>query len=119
MMDKVSVVRDGNGLTEAKEAVRSLKHAFNNAAIQDHGKTFNTDLLEAHELGCMLDCAETIVEGALAREESRGAHYRTDFDKRDDATWLAHTLLYRTSGGLQMRKKPVTLGQFEPKERTY
>ena len=50
----------------------------------------------------MLDCAETIVEGALAREESRGAHYRTDFPERDDANWLAHTMLHKTSGGLEL-----------------
>ncbi|MGH2557433.1 MAG: succinate dehydrogenase flavoprotein subunit [Thermomicrobiales bacterium] len=119
MMDKVSVVRDGAGLAEAHETIRSLKHAYSNVAIQDRGKTFNTDLLEAHELGCMLDCAEAIIAGAVAREESRGAHFRTDFEKRDDANWLAHTLAYRTSGGLHLRKKPVTITQFEPMERKY
>jgi succinate dehydrogenase / fumarate reductase flavoprotein subunit len=119
MMDKVSVIRDAEGLTEAAEKIRSLKLTYSGVAIQDHGKTFNTDLLEAHELGCMLDCAETIVAGALAREESRGAHYRTDFEKRDDANWLAHTMVFKTSGGLTFRKKPVTITKFEPKERKY
>jgi succinate dehydrogenase / fumarate reductase flavoprotein subunit len=119
MMDKVSVVREADGLAEAAEKVRSLKLAYANVAIQDHGKMFNTDLLEAHELGCMLDCAETIVAGAIAREESRGAHYRTDFEKRDDANWLAHTMLFKSSGGLTLRKKPVTITKFEPKERKY
>jgi succinate dehydrogenase / fumarate reductase flavoprotein subunit len=88
-------------------------------AIDDHGTQYNTDLLEAHELGCMLDCAESIIEGALAREESRGAHYREDFQKRDDVNWLAHTLVSRTSGGLELRKKPVTITEFQPKERKY
>jgi succinate dehydrogenase / fumarate reductase, flavoprotein subunit len=119
MMDRVSVVREADGLAEAAEKVRSLKLAYANVAIQDHGKMFNTDLLEAHELGCMLDCAETIVAGAVAREESRGAHYRTDFEKRDDANWLAHTMLFKSSGGLTLRKKPVTITKFEPKERKY
>ncbi|MGH2533871.1 MAG: succinate dehydrogenase flavoprotein subunit [Thermomicrobiales bacterium] len=119
MMDKVSVVRDGAGMAEANDTIRSLKHAYSHIAIQDRGKIYNTDLLEAHELGCMLDCAEAIIVGAIAREESRGAHFRTDFKQRDDANWLAHTLAYRTSGGFQLRKKPVTITRFEPKERTY
>ncbi len=118
-MEKVSVVRNATGLEEARQEIGSLRRAFGNVAIDDHGSCFNTDLLEAHELGCMLDCAEAIVAGALAREESRGAHYRTDFEKRDDANWLAHTLVYKTSGGLEMKKKPVTITEFEPKERKY
>nr|MDP9473712.1 FAD-binding protein [Chloroflexota bacterium] len=119
MMDKVSVVRESQGLREARESISQLRQAYRHVAIDDHGTQFNTDLLEAHELGCMLDCAEAIVEGALAREESRGAHYRDDFQKRDDANWLAHTLIYKSSGGLRMEKKPVTITEFEPKERKY
>ncbi len=119
MMDKASVVREAKGLSEARETIGQLRQAYRNVAIDDHGAQYNTDLLEAHELGCMLDCAEAIVEGALAREESRGAHYRDDFQKRDDANWLAHTLIYRSSGGLRMEKKPVTITEFEPKERKY
>jgi len=119
MMDKVSVVRDGTGLREAKSAIDGIRRSYAQVAIDDHGKQFNTDLTEALELGCMIDCAEAIVAGALAREESRGAHYRDDFQARDDANWLAHTLIYRTSGGLEMRKKPVTITEFEPKERKY
>jgi succinate dehydrogenase / fumarate reductase flavoprotein subunit len=119
MMDKVSVVRDATGLTEAKEELGRLRHAYANVAIDDRGATFNTDLTEALELGCMLDCAEAIVEGALARTESRGAHYRDDFPNRDDADWLAHTMLTRTSGGLALSKKPVTITEFQPMERKY
>lgn len=119
MMDKVSVVRHAAGMTEAKVKVDELRNAYAHAAIQDKGKTFNTDLMEALELGYMLDCAETIVAGALAREESRGAHYRTDFEARDDVNWLAHTMVSRTSGGMTMRKKPVTITTFQPKERKY
>ena len=119
MMDKVSVVRDATGMTEAKRTIDELRGAYSHAAIQDRSRTFNTDLMEALELGYMLDCAETIVAGALAREESRGAHYRTDFEKRDDVNWLAHSMIKRTSGGLELRKKPVTITTFEPKERRY
>src|SRR5207247_2118569 len=97
MMDNVSVVRDATGLAEAEATIRDLRRAYGTLAIQDRGQTFNTDLMEALELGYMLDCAETIVAGAIAREESRGAHYRADFEKRDDQNWLAHTMVYKTS----------------------
>jgi succinate dehydrogenase / fumarate reductase flavoprotein subunit len=119
MMAQVSVVREAAGMTEAKREIARLRSAYHHVAIDDHGTQYNTDLLEAHELGCMLDCAEAIIEGALAREESRGAHYREDFQKRDDVNWLAHTLVSRTSGGLELRKKPVTITEFQPKERKY
>jgi succinate dehydrogenase / fumarate reductase flavoprotein subunit len=67
----------------------------------------------------MLDCAEALVEGALAREESRGAHYRTDFPERDDVNWLKHTMLRKTSGGLELNKRTVSITEFQPKERKY
>jgi len=85
----------------------------------DKGKQYNTDLLEAHELGCLLDCSEATIAGALARQESRGAHYRSDFEARDDTNWLAHTLAYKTSGGIQLDKKPVSITKFQPMERKY
>jgi succinate dehydrogenase / fumarate reductase flavoprotein subunit len=119
MMDKVSVVRNREGLTEAQQELTQLRDAYNHAAIQDKGQIFNTDLMEALELGYMLDCADTIVGGALLREESRGAHYRSDFETRDDKNWLAHTMVRKTSGGLTYAKKPVTITKFEPKERKY
>ena len=119
MMDKVSVVRDATGMSEAQDELRSLRGAYNAIAIQDHGQMYNTDLHEALELGYMLDCADTIVAGAMAREESRGGHYRSDFESRDDQNWLAHTMARRTSGGLTMTKKPVTITKFQPKERKY
>jgi succinate dehydrogenase / fumarate reductase flavoprotein subunit len=119
MMDKVSVIRDARSLNEAKSKIYELRGAYAHAAIQDKGKVFNTDLTEALELGYMLDCAETIIEGALMREESRGAHYRTDFEVRDDVNWLAHTLVRKTSGGMELTKKPVKITTFQPKERKY
>ncbi|MFM8593620.1 MAG: FAD-binding protein, partial [Chloroflexota bacterium] len=119
MMDKVSVVRDNDGLMEAKRELGEVRRAYRHISLDDKGKVFNTDLLEAFELGCMIDCAEATIEGALARTESRGAHYREDYQARDDANWLAHTMVYKGSGGLEMRKKPVVITEFQPKERKY
>jgi succinate dehydrogenase / fumarate reductase flavoprotein subunit len=119
MMDKASVFRTGEGLDEMQQMLVELRHRYNNVAIQDHGKIFNTDLLEALELGYLLDCADAVVAGAIAREESRGAHSREDFPDRDDANWLKHTLAHKTSGGIEIHTKPVVLTRFEPKERTY
>ena len=119
MMDKASVVRSAESLTSAKETLGELRGRYARAGIDDHGAVFNTDLTEALELGAMLDCAEALVEGALAREESRGAHYRTDFPERDDANWLKHTMLTKTSGGLELTKKSVSITEFQPMERKY
>ena len=71
------------------------------------------------ELGGMIDICEVLVDGALARQESRGAHSREDFPKRDDPNWLKHTLAYQTPGGTELKYKPVTITTFEPKERKY
>ncbi|HRA48826.1 MAG TPA: succinate dehydrogenase/fumarate reductase flavoprotein subunit, partial [Thermomicrobiales bacterium] len=119
MMAEVSVVRNAEGLTDAKKVLGELRDAYNHASIDDKGAIFNTDLMEAMELGYMLDCADTIVAGALARQESRGAHYRTDFEARDDKEWLAHTMLRKTSGGVTLSKKPIVITKFQPKERKY
>jgi succinate dehydrogenase / fumarate reductase flavoprotein subunit len=119
MMADVSVVRTEKGLHEANEKIAELKGRYQNVCVQDHGSTYNTDLLEALELGCMLDLAETIVYGAEARQESRGAHYREDYQARDDVNWLAHSLIYRTDAGLALKKKPVSITRFQPKERKY
>jgi len=119
MMDKASVVRNETVLTEARDGIADLRNRYDSIIVQDHGSTYNTDLLEALELGAMLDCAESIVFGALSRQESRGAHFREDFEARDDVNWLAHSLIYRTDEGLQLRKKPVSITRFQPKERKY
>ena len=120
MMDKVSVVRNETGMLEAKAKIRELKDAYANAAIMDKGKVYNMDLLEGLELGNMLDLAETIIDGAVNRKESRGAHYREDFEARDDENWLAHTMLFRESDGShRIEKKPVVITRFQPQERKY
>jgi succinate dehydrogenase / fumarate reductase flavoprotein subunit len=119
MMDKASVVRNAESLSDARAGIAQLRSRYAHVGIDDHGSIFNTDLTEALELGAMLDCAESLVEGALAREESRGAHYRTDFPQRDDANWLKHTVLRKTSGGLDLSKKTVSITEFQPMERKY
>ena len=119
MMADASVFRTGDGLRRMQDKLVELRNRFTRISIDDRSRTFNTDLVEAIELGYLLDCAEAIVACALAREESRGAHYREDFPQRDDANWLKHTLVSRTSGGLELSYKPVIITRFQPKERTY
>jgi succinate dehydrogenase / fumarate reductase flavoprotein subunit len=119
MMDNVGVYRDGKLLTEALTRVRELKGRYGAISISDRGSVFNTELLEANELGYLLDLAEVTVTGALARTESRGAHSREDYPERNDAKWLKHTLAYKGPQGPTLKYKPVSITRFEPKPRTY
>jgi succinate dehydrogenase / fumarate reductase flavoprotein subunit len=119
MMDKASVFRDAQGLTALKERLRELRDRYRQVKSEDRGLRYNTELLEVIELGCMLDLADVLVECAWARQESRGGHYREDFRKRDDASWLKHTLAYQTPKGIELKFKPVVITKFQPTERKY
>jgi succinate dehydrogenase / fumarate reductase flavoprotein subunit len=120
MMDRVSVFRTAEGLRQALQTIAALKDRYRRARIDDRGRRFNTDLLEAIELGFLLDLAEATAASALHRSESRGGHYREDYPARDDANWLTHTLLFRREDGAhEFRHKPVVITRFPPKERTY
>jgi fumarate reductase flavoprotein subunit len=114
------IYRDGPTLTKAVDQIRVLQERFAKAGIDDHSHTFNTELTAMLELSGMLDIAQTIVESALCREESRGAHQRTDFPKRDDEHFLAHTMVHRESDGTaRVDHLPVTITRWPPGERVY
>ncbi len=119
MMDNVGVFRDETLLRAAVAKIRELRDRYRCVRVSDRSKVFNTELLEARELGYLLDCAETTAVAALTRTESRGAHFREDYPERDDAQWLVHSLAYRGPGGPIMQTKPVTITRFAPKPRTY
>ena len=119
MNDHVGVFRTEEGMTEAVEKVRELRERFKRVQLSDSGKIFNTELISTWELGNLLELAEVTAVSALAREESRGAHAREDFPKRDDKNWLKHTLAWMEDGEVRLDYKPVTITRFEPKERVY
>jgi succinate dehydrogenase / fumarate reductase flavoprotein subunit len=119
MMQHVGVFRTETGMRSALEKVRELKERFHHVRIGDRGKIFNTELLTTWELGNLLDLAEVTAASALARQESRGAHAREDFPKRDDANWMKHTIAWIRNGEIELRYKPVIKTKYEPKERVY
>jgi succinate dehydrogenase / fumarate reductase flavoprotein subunit len=119
MMDNVGVFRVEGQMRAAVDKIHELQERYRQAGIEDKGKTFNSELLEAIELGYLLDLAEVTAVSALARQESRGAHSREDYPQRDDENWLQHTLAYRVGKEVQLKYKPVSITRFEPKPRTY
>jgi succinate dehydrogenase / fumarate reductase flavoprotein subunit len=120
MQDEVGISRNGEGMALALAKVRELQARYQGVGVMDQGRAFNTDLLETWELGNLLDLAEVATLSALNRQESRGAHMREDFDKRDDVNWLKHTLVNRADdGALSITYKPVVITKFQPKERVY
>lgn len=123
MDDNASVFRTEETLTRALEGVRALKQRYEHVRVHDKGKRFNSDLLEAVELGFLLEMAEVTVVGALNRKESRGGHAREDYPKRDDVNYMMHTMAYKKGTDLisdiELGYKPVVQTRYEPMERKY
>jgi succinate dehydrogenase / fumarate reductase flavoprotein subunit len=119
MMDKCSVFRTEEGLASLVADLAGLREKAEGIRIKDGGKRFNTELLETLELLNMLTLSQVVALSALRRQESRGAHSREDFPKRDDSNWLKHTFAFKTADGIELRYKPVTITRFQPEERKY
>jgi len=114
------IYRTGTSLGDAAARLRQLQQRYTNTVLDDRGLTFNTELIAAMELGFMLDVAEAIVRCALHRTESRGAHQRTDFPKRDDEKFLVHSLVHRNAdGSSRVEHLPVKITRWPPGERVY
>jgi succinate dehydrogenase / fumarate reductase flavoprotein subunit len=120
-MDRnAQVYRTDASLKQAEEDIAALKLRYANVSISDKGKRFNSDLLEAIELGFLLDLAEVLVVGARARNESRGGHFREDYPNRDDVNFMRHTMAYREGdGAIRLDYKPVVQTRYQPMERKY
>ncbi len=120
MFDLAFVVRTEDGLRKMQDILTGLRERYERVAIQDKGSVYNTDLMEAVEVGFLLDCADALVVAALARDESRGAHFREDHPLRDDDHWLKHSLGTREpDGSIRLDYKPVRMGPYVPMERKY
>ncbi len=119
MDEKVGIFRDEQKLTAALENIRNLKMRYKSVYVRNKGAVFNQEIVNAIELEGMLDIAETICIGALARRESRGSHFRLDYPERDDVNWLRHTLVSYTPDGPGIEHKPVNITMYEPKRREY
>jgi fumarate reductase flavoprotein subunit len=120
MEASAGIYRSGASLSKSVETIQRLQQRFADIAIEDHSKTFNTERVAAVELSFMLDIAEAIVTSAASREESRGAHQRTDFPRRDDQRFLAHSLIHRAAdGSTRVEYLPVTITRWPPGERVY
>jgi fumarate reductase flavoprotein subunit len=120
MESGAGIYRDASSLAKAADTLRELRERFASASIDDHSRTFNTELIATLELRFMLDVAESIIACALRREESRGAHQRTDFPARDDRRFLAHSLIHREPDGSgRVEYLPVTITRWPPGERVY
>jgi succinate dehydrogenase / fumarate reductase flavoprotein subunit len=120
MFDLAGVVRTEESLRKMQDILKGLHERYDRAVVMDKGRVYNTDLVETVEVGFLLDCADTLVAAALARDESRGGHYREDHPLRDDANWLKHSLSYREpDGSVRLEYKPVKMGPYIPMERKY
>jgi succinate dehydrogenase / fumarate reductase, flavoprotein subunit len=119
-MDKnAQVYRTEESLNEALDKIKELRVRYENIQVQDRGMRFNTDLLEAIELGFLLDLAEVLAFTARERRESRGGHYREDFETRDDEKFMVHSMAYKNGDKIDIGWKPVVITNYQPMERKY
>ncbi len=120
MSKDVGVFRVEESMAEAVAKIKELRQRFKNIHVDDKGKRFNTNLLEAWQLGNLLDIALVTAESALARKESRGAHARDDYKERDDENWMKHTIAFMDAdGNVTLKYKPVTVTKYQPVKRVY
>lgn len=119
MTEGCGVFRSDEGLGKTAAFLEELSGRFSGSGLQDKSQRFNTELLEAIELGNLIDLARATVTAARARKESRGAHAREDYPRRDDGNWLRHSLAYLRDGRIELRTKPVVITRFQPQERKY
>jgi succinate dehydrogenase / fumarate reductase flavoprotein subunit len=119
LMQNCGIFRTEASLTQQLQIIKELQNRFKNIKLQDKSKNFNTEVVDALEFSYILDFTEAMVAGALARQESRGAHARTDYPSRDDQNWLKHTLAFKTPEGIRLEYKPVNITRFQPMERKY
>ena len=120
MEQSAGIYRSGDSLANGVDKLRELQERFRSVAVEDHSRTFNTELVAALELSNMLDVAQSILDCALRREESRGAHQRTDFPARNDDRFLAHALIYREPDGIaRIEYLPVAITRWPPGQRVY
>src|SRR5215208_2579781 len=119
MFEDVGIYRTGSIMESALDKILELKDRFKDVRVSDTGKIFNTELLNAWELGNMLDVSELVTVCAMNRTESRGGHTREDYPDRDDKNWLKHTLACKENGKIKIDYKPVVITKFQPKARVY
>ncbi len=119
MFADVGIYRNEKDMQAALEKVRELKERYKQVGVTDTGRIFNTELLNAWELGNLLEIAEVVAVSALNRKESRGGHSREDYPDRDDANWLKHTLITKKDEKLEISYKPVVITKHQPKARVY
>jgi len=120
MDENAGVYRTEDKLREQEDLLQRMQERYELAVgVHDKSTTYNTDLMEAVELGFLLDLAQTLVHAARARTESRGGHYREDYPTRDDVNWLKHSLAWKTNGTVKLSSKPVTITRYQPQERKY
>ncbi len=119
MQEQVGVFRTGADLAAAKDTVHDLREQFKDVIVTDKGRTFNQSLIHTIETGWLLDLASCMVEGAVTRTESRGAHWRLDYPERDDDNWMKHTLSYLEDDTIRLDYSEVTMTKYQPQVRTY